>query len=497
MTKPPRTRPGRAAFLPLVLAVSLACGPGTGEKAPERSSPGEGPEAGAAVPVETPAAPGSMAPELALVDDGGGAAAALTWLEPVPVPEPERSADEIPADEEEVTEKVDPRRWRVRFARLAPSGAGWSEPVTVAGRNGPGGVAERGFFANWADRPGLVQGGSSGPGGPLFAHWLARNGDSVYAYEVGMARSDDGGATWRPLGRLHEDAAATEHGFVSYAADPAAPDGVRAFWLDGRRMPDGGPMTLRTALVGEEVDRDSEELLDPSVCECCATAAVATSGGPLAVYRGRTEEEMRDHRLVRRSASAPEPGESASGGWSEPELLHRDGWQIAACPVNGPAAGRLGDTVWVAWFTAAPEDDGGQPTPRVLAAVSGDGGATFGDPISIAAPGEGEAPLGRLDLAVADGSAIVSWLESTPEGAVIRLRRISADGRAGAPVAAARSAGSRASGVPRLLALPGGGSGGDGSRLLIAWVDPGEEGAERSIRLAELPASRVPPPGDA
>ncbi|MGD2114486.1 MAG: hypothetical protein PVG07_05530, partial [Acidobacteriota bacterium] len=290
-----------------------------------------------------------------------------------------------------------------------------------------------------------------------------------------------------------EDDSAAEHGFVSYAVDR---DAVHAFWLDGRATVRGEPMTLRTVRLGggPGIDRTSETLLDDSVCDCCSTAAVMTGTGPLVVYRDRTAGEIRDHLLVR--GERPADGGIA---WGAPRPLHEDGWRIPACPVNGPAAGRLGDTVWVAWFTAA--DD----RPRVLAAVSPDGGRTFGAPVTLDAPGDlGEdGPLGRLDLAVvpADpngaedpaapvgGDAVISWLGRDADGAVVRLRRLGADGRPGPTVDAARAEGSRASGVPRLLVLA---NGHPEPRLLLAWIDPGGDERPRRIRLAGLPASTVP-----
>ncbi len=367
---------------------------------------------------------------------------------------------------------------RVRFARLG-SGA---EPVTLVESRA---ADEHGLFANWADRPGVVQGG--GPDGALFAWWLAKSGDSTYAYSVHVARSDDLGATWRPLGLLHGDPTPAEHGFVSMVPEG---DGVRAFWLDGRETVEGRPMTLRTVHVGERVERETEELLDESVCDCCNTAAVVTADGPLVVYRDRTGEEMRDHRAVRRIPD----------GWSAPYEVASDGWKIAACPVNGPAAAVAGDALWVAWFTAA----GGEA--RVYAARSTDAGRTFSEPLRVdAAAAEGApAPLGRLAL-VADpdgaGDAFVSWL-GTADGAdgkrvaVVRVRRLAAGPGGAVPamgpvVDVARTESSRASGVPRMLFDPTS----EGDRLLLAWVEPAADGGAPGgsrLRLAALPTGAVP-----
>lgn len=440
-----------ATFLAAVLALA-GCGPSGGEGAAASTSvPGQAAGSAAAgsgadlprpevARIATPAGPLSLAPELTRV----GGEPALTWIERA----------------EDGTE-------RVRFARLPPGeGSAASEAVTVAPPPGESGESVE-LFANWADRPGLVQGGT-GDEGPLYAWWLAKSGESTYAYSVEVARSSDGGATWQPLGLLHEDPTPAEHGFVTLIPEG---DGVRAFWLDGRATVRGEPMMLRTARVTDRVERASEELLDASVCDCCNTTAVVTGDGPVVVYRDRTGEEIRDHSVIRRTAD----------GWSQPATLHRDGWKIAACPVNGPAAALSGDALWVAWFTGADGD------ARVYAARSGDGGRTFGEPVLI----DGDAPLGRLDLeADGEGGAVVSWLATaeTEDGreAAIRLRRLVADGRIGSPVEIAHAGGSRGTGVPRLLA--------HGDRLLVAWVEPAEGSRAGEIRVASLAASAVPAP---
>lgn len=351
----------------------------------------------------------------------------LTWLEPVD-----------PKDR--------PKGHRLRFARF--KGGRWSTPVTV--------VQGTGLFANWADFPGAVQ----GPDGSLAIHWLARKdgGDAhAHAYHAVLARSTDGGATWSRTGVLDGGGAPAEYGFVSWL--PTA-GGLRAFWLDGRETAKNGPMSLRTAEVGQSAGR--EEVLDGDVCTCCQTDAALAAGGPVVAYRDHAKEEVRDISVVRRTGK----------GWSAPVRVHADNWKIPGCPVNGPAIAAAGKNVAVAWFTAAP------PSPRVQLAFSKDGGATFGK----AWPVDGAKPLGRVDLALdANGDALVSWLALEGQsGASVRLRRLTAAGKAGAPLTVAATSSARSSGFPR-IAL----SGGD---LYIAWV---EDGDPSRLRMAALPASAV------
>jgi hypothetical protein len=194
------------------------------------------------------------------------------------------------------------------------------------------------------------------------------------------------------------------------------------------------------------------------VCDCCSTDAVLAADGSVVVaYRDRSESEIRDI-----SASRLEPN-----GWTAERPIHRDGWKISACPVNGPAMAAAGDRMVVAWFTAPAEK-------RVVnVAFSEDGGATFGKPLRI----DGGKPDGRVDVVLLDGgTAVVSWLERGK----LQLGWVDASGLVGAPLTATTADRSRAGGFPRLALL--------GDLLFLAWTEPGEPSR---IRTATLP-SRAP-----
>jgi hypothetical protein len=143
-------------------------------------------------------APGAAEPNLALAADGR---VLVSWLEP-----------------------TGERTHALRFAIRAPDG-GWGEPRTVA--------SGRDWFVNWADFPSVV----ALAGDTLAAHWLVRSGPGTYAYDVVMAISPDGGATWSEPFTPHTDGTQSEHGFV--ALFPAPAGGVGAVWLDGRAMAGG------------------------------------------------------------------------------------------------------------------------------------------------------------------------------------------------------------------------------------------------------------------
>ena len=304
------------------------------------------------------------------------------------------------------------------------------------------------IVANWADVPALAEAGD----GALVVTWAESSGGAVHAYDAVAARSHDGGSTWTRLGRLHDDETATEHGFVSLVGERSA---VRAFWLDGRDTArEGGAMTLRSAAIGATIGAST--VVDARVCDCCGTAAAMHPDGPLVVYRDRTDDEVRDIRVAR-------PG--------EPDVsVHRDGWQIRGCPVNGPALAARERRVAVAWYTYA------QSTHRVRAAFSDDGGRSFGAPIEVDAARGGRSPVGRVSIALDDdGSAIVGWMASSREDASILLRRVGRDGALGAEVRIGNTAAGREAGFPRLARA--------GADLVVAWTAPGETSGVRAARL--------------
>jgi peroxiredoxin len=373
------------------------------------------------VSINPPAKPGALAPNLSVA----GAEVLAVWLEPVP------------------------DGHRMQFARW--TGAAWTAAATI--------VESSSIVANWADTPSVVVAGN----GALVAHWAERAGDSAYAYHAVAARSMDSGQTWTRLGRLHGDRSATEHGFVSTVADG---DGVRAFWLDGRATAKpGGATALRTVLIGETVG--PEETIDDRVCDCCGTAAASGATGPAVVYRDRSEDEIRDISIASRSPN----------GWRS-HAVHGDGWRIAGCPVNGPALAARDRHVAVAWYTYA--DD----IHRARVAFSADGGATFGRPVEVDGPRDKRAALGRVDVVlVDDGSAIVSWMASQRDDAIVLVRRVSPSGELGAELAIATTLAGREAGFARMVLV--------GDDLVFAWTDPRPVS---NVRAARMPVADVPKP---
>lgn len=404
-----------------ILAIAVAaCSGGAPAPVAELAPPGP------ATALDAPSGPDSGQPFLATGRDGS---VLLSWLER--------------------WDSVDALRW----SRLADGR--WSDVGTVAESSS--------FFVNWADFPSILELSD----GRLAAHWLARSGTDKFAYDVMVSVSADGGTSWSAPVLPHRDGTETEHGFVSLfemAGEPAA------VWLDGRNGATseggegrGGPsMTVRFAAFGVD-GAGPEALIDDRSCDCCQTDVALTSEGPVVVYRDRSADEIRDIVTSRLT----------DGRWTVPEPVHEDGWEIAGCPVNGPAIAARERAVAVAWYTAA------RDTARVQVAFSADAAGSFGAPIQI---DDGD-PVGRVDaLLLDDGTALVSWLERVPGGGRVRVRRVAADGRVSAAVEVGGTSAARPSGFPRMAR--------SGNEVVFAWTVPGEPAMIRMALLGLEPDSR-------
>ncbi len=262
---------------------------------------------------------------------------------------------------------------------------GWHAPRQVAS-----GVN---WFVNWADFPSVV------PVNEKYwaAHWLVRRAAGGYAYDTYVATSADAGNSWSEPFLLHDDGTDTEHGFVTLFPSHG---NAGAVWLDGRNMaaPNGlgqpvEPigMTLRAGAIERNGAVVGETIIDSLTCDCCQTDVTVTSAGPVAVYRDRTNKEIRDIYAAR----------FVDGKWQTGQPVHHDGWRIDGCPVNGPAIDSQAGALVVAWFTAADN------VPLLNIAWSDDDAASFASPIVVAKHNV----LGFAGTVMLNSSsAVVSWL---------------------------------------------------------------------------------------
>jgi hypothetical protein len=360
----------------------------------------------AVVDVKSPAGSGSAEPSLTAAPDGR---VFMSWIEP------------------------GLGKGNVLYFSVLQSDT-WSAPKVIArGSN---------WFVNPADFPSVAVMSD----GTLASQWLVATGEpDSEVYDINLAFSKDGGATWSKPVVPHRDRKKRQHGFASLTP---MPDGkLAAIWLDGRNMKDedSGDMALMYTTVTPAGVLGSEVQIDKRVCECCKTGMAATSDGLVAVYRGRSEQEVRDISIVR----------FANGKWSAPEELTKDGWKIEGCPVNGPAVSSSGKNVAVAWFTAPNEK------AQVNLMMSSDSGKTFGRKIRI---DEGN-PAGRVEvISLPSGEAYVSWIERVTGGSPqLHVRQVAANGTSATPVNVSGTVRVASGGFPKMVASPRG--------LVLAWTD--------------------------
>ena len=207
--------------------------------------------------------------------------------------------------------------------------------------------------------------------------------------------------------------------------------------------PTANGMTLRGAIIALDGSRSNEAVLDDLVCDCCQTDVAVSGEGPVAIYRDRTSEEIRDIYVTR----------YVDGVWQPGTPVSNDNWVIAGCPVNGPAIAAAGDLVVATWF-AAPDDK-----TIVQAAKSNDAAKTFGEPVVIAS----DNALGGVGIALIDSTSYaVSWMESNDESSYnINVRTLTIDGKIGRVQTVGRSNISHI--VPQMRRVD--------DNLILAWTD--------------------------
>lgn len=312
------------------------------------------------------------------------------------------------------------------------------------------------WFVNWADFPQIAENK-----GNILTSFLQKSTHGKYTYDIKLNLYNDATKTWKKNFSLHSDGTASEHGFVSI--QPYGEDAFFVSWLDGRNTVGGhgdhmnqgaGAMTLRGALVtfmGEIV----EELeLDDRVCDCCNTASTLFNGNVVVAYRDRSDDEIRDISIKTKNMDQ----------WKEPQTIGNDQWQIAGCPVNGPAMDSFESSFAIAWFTGVGEEG------KVQIVFMGD---TITEPIRIDA---GNA-TGRVDVVmISETEAAVLWMEPQGNKEVIQLVKVDSKGQKSNPITISKTSPERASGFPQLERV--------GTTLYMAWTVTSE--AHSKIQMASV-----------
>ncbi|MGK0396089.1 MAG: hypothetical protein ACJAYE_002109 [Candidatus Azotimanducaceae bacterium] len=325
------------------------------------------------------------------------------------------------------------------------------------------------WFVNWADFPFLSVNDTS-----MAAHWLQKSSQGTYNYDIKAAFYNGATQRWSPPITIHKDGVSAEHGFVSML--PMADNRTFITWLDGRNTvkkdnagdhseghsmdhsidnPIDNPidklmehamagMTLRAGIFDADGNTEKEWQLDALACDCCQTSSAMTKSGPVVVYRNRTEAEIRDIYITRMT----------DNGWSAPVPVYADDWQIAGCPVNGPAIASKNGLTAVVWFTAKNDK------PTVQLALSADDGQSFGPPIMVAQ----DSTNGRVSIAIlASGDTVVSWLETEGKAAQLKLARYDEQGNLKESFIVAETSASRRSGFPVIVS--------EGNDVYLTWTD--------------------------
>ena len=278
---------------------------------------------------------------------------------------------------------------QVKLVRMAATGE--TTPAVIA--NGDG---QRPAAIHQA--PGLA----AGQDGSVYLTWSAPPASAnagMFASDLLLARSKDGGATFLKPTVVNDDGKAISHSFEDVLV--GATENIYVSWLDGRAKDRSGAAALFACSQDQGKSVGANVVIDGMACPCCRpTVATAPDGNVWVAWRKTFEGNVRDIVV----AYSSDQGRH----FSAPILVSRDGWVFDACPHRGPSLafdrkGRL----YVAWYT-----EGMDEQPRIFIAASDDQGRTFSDPLPLHA-----SPTSlpdHLSMAVhPDGLVIVVWEEVT------------------------------------------------------------------------------------
>jgi len=261
---------------------------------------------------------------------------------------------------------------------------------------------------------------AAGPGGVLYVSWSSdrpRPPGVLFASDLRLSRSRDGGRTWdghvrvnddRPISHSFEGMTVTANGTVVMA------------WIDSREGPEKAA-TWVARVLDEGTRPEPSARLDDETCVCCR---VAVRGGPAdsvaVLWRKVFPGDIRDMVL----------DVSRDGGRSfePPVRVHDDGWKISGCPHRGgQVAFDARGNAYAAWYT-----EGAKGVPAMLFAVA-PGARRFGAPLRVNSAA-GTIP-DQVRLAVnPTGAAVIVWEDATAVRRRILLRASADGGRTLGPV---------------------------------------------------------------
>lgn len=275
-----------------------------------------------------------------------------------------------------------------------------------------------------------------------------RTPGAMFASDLRVAASGDGGRTFTPPVQVNDDGLPISHTFEDLLRGPERD--LYVMWLDGRGKDRSG------AAVQFACSRDGGETFGPNVtvdgmaCPCCRPMLAAAPDGSLwAAWRKTYEGNVRDIVVVQ----SVDRGKT----FGPPHRVREDHWVFSACPHRGPSLGfdRQG-RLYVGWYT-----EGTDEQARIYLATSDDRAGTFTEPVSMHT--STNSLPDNLRLAIhPDGIVAAVWEEVTGVRKRVVLRLSVDRGETFGPVIPL-SAGAKAE-HPTVAIHPSG-------RLALAWTE--------------------------
>src|ERR1043165_5521543 len=242
----------------------------------------------------------------------------------------------------------------VMLARFNDAGQSQGEPARVN--------PEAGRATAWRGDPPTV---AASTDGVVYVGWTARaEPSSALAEDLYLSASRDGGRSFAAPVKVNDDQRPVVHGMHSLAV---APDGrVYLAWLDERNVTQPRPSEVAEGHHMESnrelftaYSTDGGRTFSPNrrvaagACPCCKTRLAVGPGGRL--YVGWRQVLPGDFRHIA-VASSTDGGET----YSQPVVVSDDRWQIAGCPVSGPALAVGADgALRVLWYSEGQAGEAG------------------------------------------------------------------------------------------------------------------------------------------
>ena len=215
-------------------------------------------------------------------------------------------------------------------------------------------------------------------------------------------------------------------------------------------------MSLRSAEIDRAGTLHHAQEIDARVCSCCSTDLASDGTGTIALFRDRSDVEIRDIAQARYQQSR----------WQASKSVNNDGWKIAGCPTNGPALAVIGKRAAAIWPTLID----GQLEVRAKYLDSA------AQPVVLE---RGEGVLGRPDAAAFGAGVLVSWLGQNASGvSALKLRLLDARLEKRSEVNVAALSGGRNIGVPKLAVYQ--------NQAVLVWTEAESAGIShvRGVRVS-------------